>query len=165
MPPGPPAAAARATELTALDQLLDRRDQTVDLVVGVGSGQLDPEADLVLGDERVCGERDVDAALEQEAADVVDAVVVAQRDLDDRQARAVRRLDVEPVERVEHAGGEPVEARVRSASPRRSLTSKPASTVASDATGDGPEYRYGGAATLSSCLTSVGQAMNASSDE
>jgi hypothetical protein len=37
--------------------------------------------------------------------------------------------------------------------------------VASEATGDGPEYRYGGAATLSSSLTSVGQATNASSDE
>ena len=37
--------------------------------------------------------------------------------------------------------------------------------MASEATGDGPEYRYGGAATLSICLTSVGQAMNASSDE
>ena len=46
-----------------------------------------------------------------------------------------------------------------------SLTSKPASTVASEATGDGPEYRYGGAATLSRSLTSVGQAMKASSDE
>ena len=56
-------------------------------------------------------------------------------------------------------------SRARSASPRCSLTSKPASTVASDATGDGPEYRYGDAATLSICLTSVGQAMNASSDE
>ena len=27
------------------------------------------------------------------------------------------------------------------------------------------EYRYGGAATLSSCLTSLGQAMNAASEE
>ena len=53
----------------------------------------------------------------------------------------------------------------RSASPRCSLTSNPLRTVASDATGEGPEYRYGGAATLSSSLTSVGQAMNASSDE
>ncbi len=53
----------------------------------------------------------------------------------------------------------------RSASPRLSLTSKPARTVASEATGDGPEYRYGGAATLSRSLTSVGQAMKASSDE
>src|SRR3954466_9452927 len=34
----------------------------------------------------------------------------------------------------------------RRASPRRSLTSKPARTVASEATGDGPEYRYGGGA-------------------
>ena len=55
--------------------------------------------------------------------------------------------------------------RLRSSSPRRSLTSSPASTVASDATGEGPEYRYGGAATLSICLTSVGHAMNASSEE
>ena len=68
------------------------------------------------------------------------------------------------VERGEHARGERVKRRAQ-ASPRRSLTSKPASTVASDATGEGPEYRYGGAATFSSCLTSVGQAMNASSDE
>ena len=53
----------------------------------------------------------------------------------------------------------------RRASPRASFTSKPASTVASDATGEGPEYRYGGAATLSRSFTSVGHAMNASSDE
>ena len=69
-----------------------------------------------------------------------------------------------PSRRVEDARRHAVQVR-RSASPRRSLTSKPASTVASDATGDGPEYRYGGAATLSRSLTSVGQAMKASSDE
>src|SRR5256885_17261197 len=32
----------------------------------------------------------------------------------------------------------------RIASPRRSFTSSPTSAVASDATGDGPEYKYGG---------------------
>jgi hypothetical protein len=37
--------------------------------------------------------------------------------------------------------------------------------LASDATGDGPEYRYGRAAILSSRLTGVGQAMKASSEE
>src|SRR4051794_41936185 len=44
----------------------------------------------------------------------------------------------------------------RRASPRRSLTSKPARTVASDATGDGPEYRYGGGGALHRALTSLG---------
>ena len=50
-------------------------------------------------------------------------------------------------------------------SPRFSFTSKPDSTVASDATGDGPEYRYGEAAVLSSRFSSFGQAMKAASDE
>ena len=51
------------------------------------------------------------------------------------------------------------------ASPRRSFTSRPARTVASDATGEGPEYRYGGAATFRKSLIDVGQAMKARSDE
>ena len=37
--------------------------------------------------------------------------------------------------------------------------------LASEAIGDGPEYRYGGAVILSSRLTGDGQAMKASSDE
>ena len=37
--------------------------------------------------------------------------------------------------------------------------------MASDATGDGPEYRYGGAAILRAVFSSVGHAMNASRDE
>src|SRR5260370_23662480 len=53
----------------------------------------------------------------------------------------------------------------RMASPRHSFTARPARTVASDATGDGPEYRYGGAATFRKVLTEVWQAMKASSDE
>src|ERR1700730_11596175 len=53
----------------------------------------------------------------------------------------------------------------RMASPRRSFTSRPDRTVASDATGAGPEYRYGGAATFRKFLIGVGQAMNARSDE
>ena len=54
---------------------------------------------------------------------------------------------------------------LRSSSPRRSLTLKPSRTLASEATGDGPEYRYGGAATFSRSFTSVGQAMKANSEE
>src|SRR5437762_461764 len=72
-----------AAELAALGQFLEGSDQAVDLVGGVGSGQLDAESDLVLGNQRVGGERDVDAALEEQAADLSDALVVAQRDLHD----------------------------------------------------------------------------------
>src|SRR2546429_495570 len=57
------------------------------------------------------------------------------------------------------------DSRARSTSPRLAFTSNPASTVASDATGDGPEYRYGGAATFMRSFTAVGSATNASSDE
>ena len=53
----------------------------------------------------------------------------------------------------------------RSASPRVRLTSRPASVVASEATGEGPEYRYGGASTLSASFSREGSAMNASNDE
>jgi hypothetical protein len=53
----------------------------------------------------------------------------------------------------------------RSSSPLASLTWSPTSTPASDATGDGPEYRYGGAVILSRRLSSGGQAMKASRDE
>src|SRR3954454_18329226 len=53
----------------------------------------------------------------------------------------------------------------RIASPRFSLTDRPASTVASDAVGAGPEYRYGGAETLRWFFSQVGRARKASSEE
>jgi hypothetical protein len=53
----------------------------------------------------------------------------------------------------------------RIASPRVSLTSRPASVVASDATGDGPESRYGGAAVLSRRFSSGGHARKAAREE
>src|SRR3954453_5283484 len=53
----------------------------------------------------------------------------------------------------------------RIASPRLALTLIPASTVASDAVGDGPEYRYGAAETLRWLFSQVGRARNAISDE
>ena len=51
------------------------------------------------------------------------------------------------------------------ASPRSALTSSPASTVARDAVGAGPEYRYGGAATLRWFFNHVGSARKASKEE
>src|SRR5437899_4000443 len=56
-------------------------------------------------------------------------------------------------------------SRARNASPRLAFTSNPASTLASEATGDGPEYRYGGAATFMRSFNAVGSATNASSEE
>ena len=53
----------------------------------------------------------------------------------------------------------------RIASPRVSFTSSPASVVASEATGEGPEYRYEGAAVLSNRFSSGGQARNAAREE
>jgi hypothetical protein len=41
----------------------------VDLLGGVGRGQLDPEANLLAGDDRVGSEGHVDTAVEQVAAD------------------------------------------------------------------------------------------------
>src|SRR6187200_2740271 len=53
----------------------------------------------------------------------------------------------------------------RMASPRFSFTSRPTRTVARDAIGDGPEYRYGGAAVFSRRLRSGEQVRKAASDE
>ena len=61
-------------KLEALGDVGEHRAQMVDLGVGVGRGELDPEADLVLGHQRVGGHRHVDAAVEQHVADLVDAV-------------------------------------------------------------------------------------------
>jgi hypothetical protein len=59
----------------------------------------------------------------------------------------------------------PAWIRARSSSPRASFTCSPTSALASEAIGDGPEYRYGGAATFSIRLRSDGHATKASSDE
>ena len=77
--------------------------------------------------------------LEEVPADVVDLLVVGERYLDDREAGGVGSPDAHLVQGVEHVGV----MRHRSArrSPRVRLTSNPASVVASEATGDGPEYR------------------------
>src|SRR3982750_3418658 len=53
----------------------------------------------------------------------------------------------------------------RIASPHLAFPLSPARTLASDAVGAGPEYRYGGADTLRWFLSQVGSARNANSDE
>ena len=85
------AVALERLQLAHVGELLERRDQRVDFGVGVRRRQLDAEADLIAGHQRVGGERHIHAAVEQQLPDLADARVVAQRDLDDRQARAVGR--------------------------------------------------------------------------
>jgi hypothetical protein len=62
--------------------------QLADLVVGVGRGHLDAEADPLAGHARVEGEGDVDALLQQEPPGPGQVVGVGQEDLDDREAGA-----------------------------------------------------------------------------
>ena len=112
--------------------------QLVDLGVGVRSSRLDPEADLALRHERVRGERDVDAVVEEEATDIADLLVACERHFDHREPGAIRGVHAETVEAVEHLRRLVPEIRPNRI-PAASFTSKPAITVASDATGDGPE--------------------------
>src|SRR5207253_6370242 len=51
------------------------------------------------------GQRDVDALLEEEPSDGVDVLVTGERNLDDRKARLVRRVDAEAIEAAEHGLG------------------------------------------------------------
>ena len=75
----------------------------IDLGVGVSRRQLHPDAHVVMGNERVRRHREVDAAIEQEVADLVHAIGVGERDLHDRQPGAVGRRDAELIEPREHA--------------------------------------------------------------
>src|SRR5436190_15027263 len=90
--PAPGPSGGRRAELLELEALLQRgqdRDQLLDLVVPVRRGDLDPEAHLALRREGVRGHRHVDPVLEEVPANVVDLLVVRERDLDDRVTRGV----------------------------------------------------------------------------
>ena len=121
-------------------QVVQRVAELVDLVVAVGRGDLDPEANLGAWHQRVGREGDVDARLVQEASYFIDVLGVLQGYLDDRQAGGVGCRKTQLGDRLQDLRGLSVQRALMS-SPRLSLTSKPASTVAREATGDGPEYR------------------------
>src|SRR5215218_32515 len=165
--PHPPLArlsGVGAAEAEPVVDLLEDGQQVVDLVGGVGRGQLDAEAGLLAGDHRVRGQGHVDAPVEQVPADRVQVGGVGQGQLDQGEAGDI-------------AGGHPSLSRwsssslvrwwswARRLSPRRRLTSRPSRAVASEATGTGPPYTYEGTITLRYRLSVVGRARKASRDE
>src|SRR5437764_11955363 len=77
-----PVARPGRLEVEAVDESAERLEQLLDLGVGVGRGDLDPEPDLVARNERIRGQGHVDSVVEEEAADGVDVAVTGQRDLD-----------------------------------------------------------------------------------
>ena len=79
--------------------------EVVDLLGGVGGGQLDAEAGLLAGDHRVGGEGHVDAAVEQLAADRVQVGRVGHGQLDQGEAGGVGGGDAELVQVLEHGPG------------------------------------------------------------
>src|SRR5271166_2123544 len=79
----------------SFDELGEDVVQVIDLLVGVGGGDLYPEADLLPWHERVCGEGHVDAAVEEELAHQIDIAAVGEGKLDDRQLRSIGRVDGE----------------------------------------------------------------------
>src|SRR5262245_58734020 len=95
-------------ELEALVHLAQVLPPPVDLVVAVGGGELDAEADFFLGHERIRSHGHVDAAVEQEPADDVDVVAVRERDLDQRKPGLIWRVDGELVQALEDPAGLPV---------------------------------------------------------
>jgi hypothetical protein len=92
-------------QLEALAHLPEHLAEELDLIVGVRGGELDAEAHLALGHERVCRHRHVDPAVEQEATHHVDVLVVRERDLDEREPRSVGRVDVELVQAIHDLPG------------------------------------------------------------
>ena len=93
------SSSPRGRSSPSAASVLERCDQRVDLVVRVRRRELNAESDLVLRDERIRGQRDVDASIEQEAPDRIDSPMVSERHLDDRKAGAIRRLNTERTQR------------------------------------------------------------------
>jgi hypothetical protein len=128
-----------AAEAVAVVDLLEDEEEVVDLLGGVGGGQLDAEAGLLARHHRVGGEGDVDAAVEQVAADAVQVGRVGDGQLD--QGRPEVLVVATPsLSRCSSRVRVRCHSWALSSSPRRWLTSRPARAVASEATGTGPEY-------------------------
>src|SRR5262249_27120588 len=95
----------RRLKVEAVSELAEDVDEPLDLRLGVGCRDLDPEADLTPRNQWVGRERHVDPVLEQEAPHGANVLPVGERDLDDGEARRVRRVRAETVEALEHGGG------------------------------------------------------------
>src|SRR5438270_145387 len=138
----------RWLEIEAVCELAEHVDEPLDLRLRVRRCDLNPEADLVSRNERIGGEGDVDAVLEEESADRVDVLAVTERDLDDRKAGVVRRVGAEPVECgvvARRPASSPVlrlpQHQQRAAAARRLLSSARAAAVTAGGGGPFPDAR------------------------
>ena len=80
-------------------------DEVVDVLACVRSRELDPEAHLVFRHERVGRDRDVDAVFEQISSNLVDLVVVGERDFDHGETARIGGPDAELLESREDSVG------------------------------------------------------------
>jgi hypothetical protein len=94
-----------AADAEAAVDLLEHVQQVVDLLEGVGRGELDPEADLRARHHRVGGHGDVDPPVEQVPSDGVHVRRVGQGQLGQRHAGGVGGGDAELVQVVEDGPG------------------------------------------------------------
>ena len=93
------------TKIELVRELSEYLNELLDLGLRVRGRHLDPKTDLGLRDERVRGESDVDALVEEEAPCGIDVLVSGERYLDDRKARTIRGVDAQTIEAVEHLRG------------------------------------------------------------
>jgi hypothetical protein len=99
---GPASGRSRPAGEGLAGQRVDRFQQAVDLLIGVRGGQLDPESNLIVGDQRVSGERDVYALTPEQVGDNTELVAGRERQLDDGRTGPVRRLQAHGPDVVEH---------------------------------------------------------------
>ena len=161
----PAAVAAVVLQVEAVADLGEHLAELLDLVVGVRRGDLDAEADLVLrapGDRRRSSRRCRGRRGSGRPRRCPRGGRAAPRSPGSRTGWACRcRARRRRAQHAVRSCGRSRSARGRRA--RRSPRARRAS-VASDATGDGPEYRYGGAATFRTSFRRVGSARNESSE-
>jgi hypothetical protein len=106
---GRPTGSLSPSEGAGGGEVADRGDQRVHLFVGVGRGDLDPEAHLVLRHPRVRGQRHELLPCPQVVGNVHKGLVLGDGQLDDGRVVVVQRDDAERPDVVEHPLGQAVQ--------------------------------------------------------
>jgi hypothetical protein len=129
-----------APQRDLVGQPVEGGQKLADLLVGVGRGQLDAEPDLLAGHARVEGEGDVDPPLQQEAPGPGQVAGVGQGTSTIGKPERFR-VNAPSFSRWSSTRRVLAQRTARSSSPLVSETWSPTSTLAREATGEGPEYR------------------------